>query len=60
MGSFFAEKDLARGAEIAVLSATDRLFGRMTGVSVRPVTHQEQYDSAYLLCCEEPVRKQLS
>lgn len=29
VGSFLAEKDLARGAAIAVLSATNRLLGRM-------------------------------
>ena len=29
VGSFLADKDLARGAAIAVLSATNRLLGRM-------------------------------
>ncbi len=29
VGSFFAENDLARGAAIAVLNATNRLFGMM-------------------------------
>ena len=29
VGSFLAEKDLARGAAIAVLNATNRLFGMM-------------------------------